>query len=64
MNAKVAIAIVAGIVIVIGAGYGISNSESNEKLELTLDDESVEPQNNEGKQVTLQLSDSVKAKGP
>ncbi len=66
MNPKPAIAIAVGIAIVIGLVYGISNSESNsnEEFESTLDDESVEPQNNEGKEFTLRLSDKVTAEGP
>lgn len=66
MNTKFAIAIIVGIVIVIGVGYGIGNSESNsnEEFESTLDDESIELQNNEGKQFTLKLSDTVKAIAP
>jgi len=66
MNAKVTIIIIVGIAIVIGVGYGIGNSESdsNSSFESILDDESVEPQNNEGKQFILELSDSVRASGP
>lgn len=64
MNTKFAIAIIIGIVIVIGVGYGIGNSNSNEEFESTLDDESIEPQNNEGEQFTLKLSDTVKAIAP
>ena len=66
MNAKVVVAIAVGIAIVVGIGYGIGNSESNsnEEFESTLDDESLEPLDNEGKQFTLKLSDSVKLVGP
>jgi len=68
MNSKIIAGIIIGIIVVIGLGYGFSNSENNSSVqEEAIIDENivVEPiENNEGTQFTIELSDSVQATGP
>ena len=66
MNAKIGVIIIIGIAVIVGIGFGLSNSEneSNEEFELIPDNGSVELQDSEGKQFTLELSDSVTVTRP
>jgi len=64
MNSKIIIGIIIGIVIIIGIGFSVGNYESQENKQI-IDNNQVEiADNSEGRQITLELNDSVTAIGP
>lgn len=68
MKSKIIAGVIIAIVIVIGIGYAFNNSETNfdENSSIEIDEvQVIEPlDNNEGKQFTIELSDSVQTTGP
>jgi len=66
MNAKIAIGIIVGIAVIVGIGYGVGNqnSEIQDDIEVPIDDLTETVIDTQGKQYTLELNDSVKARTP
>ena len=64
MNVKIVIGIIAGIIILVGIGYGVGNQNSDpvDDIEISIDDNT--ETDTQGKQFTLELSDRVTAVGP
>jgi len=68
MKSKIVAGIIIAIVIVIGIGFGLNNSDEsfdgNSSIEID-EVQVTEPlENDEGKQFTIELSDSVQTTGP
>ena len=63
MNSKIIIALIVGIIVIIGIGFGMSNSE-NDNFEEKGDVKQEIDENDQGKQFSIKLSDSVTAAGP
>ncbi len=49
--------------IAVGISFGLSDSEDN-PIEDSIIDDPINPQNDEGKHFTIELSDSVQTAGP
>ena len=68
MKAKIIVGIIIGVIIVIGLGYGFSNTENGSSIDqqvITEDVQVAEPvDDNKGNQFTIELSDSVTTTGP
>jgi len=68
MNTKIVVGVIIGIIIVIGLGYGFTNSENNSNSDQQIISEEVqliEPvDDDEGTQFTIELSDTVTTTGP
>jgi len=64
MNSKIIIGIIIGIAIIVGVGYSSSVSDSDEKVQVIIEEDVISESNNEGQQFSLKLSDSVTASGP